>query len=218
MRVRTMSMMVALVALVLTSGVGCVTKKAFRTETEQANTRVSSVESAVEANERRIGDLKSETDQKIAALEADTAAAAEIGMAAQAEAVAAGELAAKAERGRLLWSVKLSNDDVTFNFGQAGVADEAKPVLDDLARKVKSYNRAVYIEIEGHTDNVGDEGYNMELGEKRAKAVRNYLNEEGGIPLHAMNTISYGETRPEADNSTAEGRASNRRVVIRVLE
>ena len=98
------------------------------------------------------------------------------------------------------------------------MADEAKPTLDDLARKVKSYNRAIYIEIEGHTDNVGDANYNLILGEKRADAVRNYLNQEGGIPLHAMNTISYGETQPEADNSTSEGRSANRRVVIRVLE
>jgi len=48
--------------------------------------------------------------------------------------------------------------------------------------------------------------------------VRNYLNETGGIPLHAINTISLGESRPVADNSTKEGRASNRRVVIKVLE
>ena len=49
-------------------------------------------------------------------------------------------------------------------------------------------------------------------------AVRDYLNEKGGIPLHAMNTISFGKSRPVADNSTKEGRAENRRVVIKVLE
>ncbi len=58
----------------------------------------------------------------------------------------------------------------------------------------------------------------MMLGEKRAEAVRNYLNMKDGIPLHAMNIISYGETQPVADNSTRDGRAQNRRVVVKVLE
>ena len=60
--------------------------------------------------------------------------------------------------------------------------------------------------------------YNVTLGEKRALAVRNYLNQQGGIPLHAINTISYGESMPVADNTTPAGRSQNRRVVIRVLE
>ena len=49
------------------------------------------------------------------------------------------------------------------------------------------------------------------------QAVRNYLNQQG-IPLHALNVISYGESKPVTDNGTPDGRAQNRRVVIRVLE
>ncbi len=79
-------------------------------------------------------------------------------------------------------------------------------------------DKAVYLEIEGHTDNIGSDQYNMELGEKRAKAVLTYLNEKDGLPLHAMSVISYGKTKPVADNKTANGRAQNRRVVIKVLE
>ena len=56
------------------------------------------------------------------------------------------------------------------------------------------------------------------LGLMRAQAVRNYLHEKGNIPLHAISTISFGEAAPIADNGTPEGRAQNRRVVIRVLE
>jgi outer membrane protein OmpA-like peptidoglycan-associated protein len=78
-------------------------------------------------------------------------------------------------------------------------------------------DKALYFEIEGHTDNVGSEDYNVQLGEKRAMAVRNYLAEKG-VPLHALNVISYGESQPVADNSAPQGRAQNRRVVIRVLE
>ena len=67
-------------------------------------------------------------------------------------------------------------------------------------------------------DNVGDDVYNMKLAEERAQAVRSYLNQNGGIPLHAMTTISYGEVKPEADNSTREGRAANRRVEFLIVD
>ena len=58
----------------------------------------------------------------------------------------------------------------------------------------------------------------MNLGEKRAEAVRRYLSREQGLPLHRMSIISYGESEPIADNSTAAGRAHNRRVVLVVLQ
>ena len=58
----------------------------------------------------------------------------------------------------------------------------------------------------------------MELSGKRAEAVRRYMNEKGGIPLHAINVIAFGESNPVADNGTSDGRSANRRVVVRVLE
>ena len=120
--------------------------------------------------------------------------------------------------GDVLWTETLSDDRVKFSFGQADMPEEAAAALDELAGKIKSLKRAVYLEIEGHTDNVGSADYNTKLGYQRASAVMHYLADKGGIPLHAMNVISYGETRPAADNSSREGRAANRRVVIRVLE
>ena len=75
----------------------------------------------------------------------------------------------------------------------------------------------IYIEVEGHTDNVGGEGRELELGLERAEAVKRYLYEEHQIPLHKINVISYGEEKPVSPNNTKDGRAQNRRVVIRVL-
>ena len=98
------------------------------------------------------------------------------------------------------------------------VSDVEWPDDHDLSAKIKDYGKAVYVEIEGHTDNTGSDDYNQTLGLRRAGAVRDYLNQAGGIPLHAMNTISLGESNPVADNSTSDGRAQNRRVVVRVLE
>jgi len=87
-----------------------------------------------------------------------------------------------------------------------------------LPAKVKADNKNVYIEIQGHTDNVGSEKVNLKLGYQRAEAVSNYLNTKQGFPLHRMNVTSYGEFKPVADNATKEGRAQNRRVAIVVLQ
>ncbi|MDH3784738.1 MAG: OmpA family protein [Acidobacteriota bacterium] len=215
---RRHTVLIAVLAAAVLAGQGCVTKKLFRKNVEENDTRVGTVESSVEANQRRIGDLKTETDQKISDLEGETAKARQAGEQAMGRADTAYEVAERAERGRLLWSVTLTDDSVRFTFGEASIPSEAAAVLDDLASNIKDYGKAVYIEIEGHTDATGDEAWNVSLGEKRAMAVRNYLASHGNIPLHAMNTISMGESQPVADNSTSAGRAQNRRVVVRVLE
>jgi outer membrane protein OmpA-like peptidoglycan-associated protein len=191
-----------------------VTKRQFRENVTSTDGRISSVESAVEANERRVEDLKKETDSRIGAVDEKAGKAQETGNQAMGKA----EAAEKAARGKILWEVTLSDDKVKFEFNKATISPAGAGALDELAAKIKSFGKAVYLEIEGHTDSRGPEEYNMMLGEKRADAVRNYLNQKGGIPLHAMNTISYGETQPVADNSSADGRGQNRRVVVKVLE
>lgn len=66
--------------------------------------------------------------------------------------------------------------------------------------------------IEGHTDSVGSEAYNLRLSERRAQKVKNYIAEKYGIQPSRLGTRGYGETKPVADNSTREGRQKNRRV------
>ncbi|NIM64267.1 MAG: OmpA family protein [Acidobacteria bacterium] len=193
-------------------------KKVFRSNVDETATRMDSAESGIEANERRITDLRTDTDSKIAALEGRTDEAVEIGKSAAGAAADAHEAAERAARGRLLWSVTLSDDRVKFSFNQADLPDEAKSMLDELCEKVKAYGKAVYVEVEGHTDSTGTDDYNYTLGLRRATTVRDYMHQAGGIPLHAINTISLGESSPVSDNSTSEGRSQNRRVVVRVLE
>jgi len=212
---RTLTAVAVACALALASG--CVGKKMFRENVETQDARSSSVESAVEANERRIADLRGETDSKIAALEGKTSQAVEVGQSAMTEARHASETAERAALGKLLWEVTLSDESVKFSFDRSQVPDEARAQLDSVIDRIKSYGKAVYVEIEGHTDSMGAEEYNWKLGASRATAVRDYLN-SGGIPLHAINTISHGESNPIADNNTVEGRSKNRRVVIKVLE
>ena len=70
--------------------------------------------------------------------------------------------------------------------------------------------------IEGHCDSIGTVEYNLALGERRANSVRDYLQSRG-IAMTRLRTVSYGEERPLADNSTAEGRAMNRRAHLAVI-
>jgi outer membrane protein OmpA-like peptidoglycan-associated protein len=76
---------------------------------------------------------------------------------------------------------------------------------------------AIFIEVEGHTDNVGQAAYNQQLGLERAETVKRYLYAQHQVPLHKINVISYGEDKPVAPNTTRTGRAQNRRVVVRIL-
>ena len=156
-----------------------------------------------------------------AASSADTAgqSAADAGQAAASAGDRADAVGRNTERlMRLLYEVVLSQDQGNFGFGDADLPDAAKGEIDRLANQLKAEApKNVYIEIEGHTDATGEAVVNDRLGFKRAEAVKRYLHESHQIPLHRMNVISYGEEKPVAPNDTPDGRAQNRRVVVRVL-
>ncbi|NTV95379.1 MAG: OmpA family protein [Thiobacillus sp.] len=128
-------------------------------------------------------------------------------------AVAAGKLA----QGKLVYEVVLTDDKLHFEFDSAVLSDSAKKMLDVFADRLKTENRNIYIEIQGHTDAKGPDDYNLRLSDARAESVRRYLNMKAGIPLHRLATIGYGEGAPLADNDTHDGRSKNRRVVLVVL-
>lgn len=122
----------------------------------------------------------------------------------------------KLAEGKFLYEVVLSDDSVKFPSDRHALSPEAEQRLAELAQRLRSENRNVYLEIQGHTDAAGDTEYNDQLGEARAEAVRRSLARQG-VALNRMSTISYGEEAPVAPNDTAEGRAQNRRVAIVVL-
>jgi peptidoglycan-associated lipoprotein len=127
-------------------------------------------------------------------------------------ATAAGKLA----EGKFLYSMVLSDDSVKFPRDSAKLSPEAEQRLQDFADKLKTDNRNVYLEIQGHTDATGPDSLNKRLGEERAEAVRLFMNQHG-VPLNRMSTISYGKSDPVADNKTRADRAQNRRVVLIVM-
>lgn len=103
-----------------------------------------------------------------------------------------------------------------FPVDRASLSPEAQSRLMDFVQKLKSDNRNVYVEIQGHTDSTGTPNFNKKLGEDRAEAVRLFMNKQG-VALNRMSTISYGDEAPVAPNNTKDGRAQNRRVVVIVL-
>jgi outer membrane protein OmpA-like peptidoglycan-associated protein len=106
---------------------------------------------------------------------------------------------------------------VNFEFGKSALTDEARRKLDGaFVRPTSNTQGLAVIALEGHTDWIGREAYNQQLGLARAESVKRYLTERLGIPAERINVVSFGETRPVAPNTTREGRALNRRVVIQV--
>jgi len=209
MNVRSLSIVLA-VALLAVAAAGCATKKYVKEETGAVNTRVDQVQGQVEQTQTKLNDH----EQRIAATDQKVGEVSKTAQDALQRAQEAGKLA----EGKILYETVLTDDKVKFGFNKSALSTEAKAALDDFAQKLKTDNKGVYVEVQGHTDNVGSAKYNEELGESRATAVRLYLNEKQGLPLHRMNVISYGKTAPVADNKTRQGRAQNRRVVLVVLQ
>ena len=124
--------------------------------------------------------------------------------------------AGKLAEGKFVYSEVLSDDSMKFAVDKATLSPEAQVRLDAFIDRLKTENRNVYVEIQGHTDATGTPEGNIRLGEQRAEAVRRYLNQHG-VALNRIGTISYGADAPVAPNTTREGRAANRRVVLIVL-
>ena len=104
---------------------------------------------------------------------------------------------------------------VEFETSSATLRPSSLPVLSAVAEDLKIHP-LVQVELQGHTDSRGADALNLDLSQRRADSVRDYLISQGvnGTRLVAK---GYGETQPIADNATAEGRASNRRVVMKVI-
>jgi outer membrane protein OmpA-like peptidoglycan-associated protein len=199
----------AMIVVVLASAVaatGCATKQYVREEvgreTGAVHTRVDTLSGQVEEAQTKIR----AHDEQIA----------QVSRTAQ-EALQRAQEAGKLAEGKLLYETVLSDDKVRFGFDKASLSDEARAALDEFAQPLVGGNQGVFIEIQGHTDSVGSDQYNEELGLERAEAVRRYLNMQHKIPLHRMSVISYGESAPVTDNDSRDGRAKNRRVVLVVL-
>jgi outer membrane protein OmpA-like peptidoglycan-associated protein len=215
-----MALPLALVVGVGTTG--CATKGFVRTSVGEVNDKVDSLGRSVEETqerqrqaEGRITQVETATKQAAQSAQQANSAAADAASAARAADTRAAEI--EKANARLVYEVVLSDDQGNFAFGDAELPDTAKARLDELISQMQADPQAAWFEIEGHTDNVGPDTINLRLGLERAEAVKRYLYEQHKIPLHKINVISYGSEKPVAPNNTRDGRAQNRRVVIKVV-
>jgi outer membrane protein OmpA-like peptidoglycan-associated protein len=102
--------------------------------------------------------------------------------------------------------------NITFKSGSSELDPSFYKVLNSVNLVVKKYNQTV-VEVAGHTDSTGAAEQNQQLSERRANSVAQYL-ESQGLATNRVVTVGAGETRPVADNATAEGRQANRRVEL----
>jgi len=226
---RKLFLAVPVTLLIVGSTTACATKKFVRTSVGEVNTKVDSLGRSVEETQertRRNEGRITEVDSKAEAAAQSATQANQAAGRAQTAANAANEVGLKADarvgaidaaNRRLVYEVVLSEDQGNFKFAQTALPDEAKLAIDQMVQQLKQDPKNVFIEIEGHTDNVGDKLINEKIGLERAEAVQRYLYEQYQIPLHKMSIISYGQDKPVVENKTRAGRAQNRRVVIKVL-
>jgi outer membrane protein OmpA-like peptidoglycan-associated protein len=106
-------------------------------------------------------------------------------------------------------------DNVYFDSGNSNLKTESDKELNELFEYL-SLKKDVRIQISGHTDNVGDEDANFILSENRSKSVQNYLLNKG-IDKNRIEIKAFGETSPIYDNTSAAGRAKNRRIEVMIL-
>ena len=204
----------AVLIIGLIASTGCATKKYVLGEAATLDQKLEGMQTAVEENQKRlkahderlttIGSLITENQSKMSQTKSEIEGKiSEVRQFAQ---------------GKLILQEVISNDEAKFGFESFDLSDEAKVALDRFVQTLIAQNKGLYLEIQGHADSTGPEDWNVYLGKKRAEAVMGYLHESYHIPLHRMEVISYGSDRPIGDNSTGEGRAQNRRVVILVYE
>ena len=223
---RNSLMTVGVIVTALSVAPACATKKFVRTSVGEVNDKVTSQGKTIEETQERVRVAEgriTEVDAKAAAAgesanKANSAAAdasnkaVEVGRTAETRAVAI-----EGEMRKLIFETVLSEDRGQFKLGKAVLPEDATSALDTMVSQLKADKKNVWVEIEGHTDSTGDKVMNEKLGLARAEAVKRYLYEHHQIPLHKINVISYGEEKPVAPNNTRDGRAQNRRVVIKVL-
>ena len=213
---------IPIAVLAVGGSTACASKKFVRTSVGEVNDKVDAVGRSVEETQERTRKNEgriSEVDQKADAAHQAARQANDAASAANSAATAVGGRVDDMDKSnrRLVYEVVLNEDSGNFKFGKTMLPDEAKQKIDEMVSQLKTDPKNIWIEIEGHTDNVGAKATNEKIGLERAEAVQRYLYEQYQIPLHKISVISYGAEKPVAPNKTKAGRAQNRRVVVKVL-
>jgi OOP family OmpA-OmpF porin len=212
-------------ALALTFTVGCSTKNYVRSQTTPIIQQTNNLDTKTAADHRNIQDTDERAKTGIAGAQSAADTADQHALAAGQSAETANHSAQEAyNRVDSLTGVvanldnykQLSDVSVTFGFDKYALTSSDKTQLDDLAANLTSA-RGYILELTGGTDSVGDASYNYQLSQRRADAVANYLQAKYNIPPHKFYLVGIGKDQQVASDSTAAGRAKNRRVDIKLM-
>src|SRR5271170_5020988 len=212
-------------AFVIVFTVGCSTKNYVRSQTTPLIQQTNELDTKTAADHRYIVDTDERAKTGIASAQTAANTADQHALAAGQSADAANKSAHEAyNRVDTLSGVvanldnykQLSDVNVTFAFDKYVLTADDKKQLDDLAANLSS-TRGYILELTGGTDSVGDATYNYQLSQRRADAVANYLQSKYNIAPHKFYLVGIGKDQQVASDSTAAGRAKNRRVDIKLL-
>jgi outer membrane protein OmpA-like peptidoglycan-associated protein len=212
-------------AFVLVFTVGCSTKNYVRSQTTPIIQQTNDLDTKTAADHRYIVDTDERAKTGIAGAQSAANTADQHALAAGQSADAANRSAQEAyNRVDSLSGVvanldnykQLSDVSVTFAFDKYVLTADDKKQLDDMAASLTNA-RGYILELTGGTDSVGDASYNYQLSQRRADAVANYLQSKYNIPPHKFYLVGIGKDQQVASDSTAAGRAKNRRVDIKLL-
>ena len=212
-------------ALALTFTTGCSTKNYVRSQTTPIIQQTNALDTKTAADHRYIVDTDERAKAGIATAQTAASTADQHAVAAGQSADTANKSAQEAyNRVDTLSGVvanldnykQLSDVNVTFGFDKYVLTAADKAQLDDLAANLANA-RGYILEVTGGTDSVGDANYNYQLSQRRADAVANYLQTKYNIAPHKFYLVGIGKDQQVASDSTAAGRAKNRRVEIKLM-
>jgi OOP family OmpA-OmpF porin len=218
------ALLVVLSAASLLLSVGCTTKNYVRKQTEPIIDKTNTLDELTAKNSRDIRDVDTRAQQGIQGVNQKVTEADQKAGDARTRADQAQTLASQATGRVDALSTQVANLDsyhtvvetsVHFAFDKSNLTEKAKDALNQLLAEVPN-TKGYLVVLEGGTDSVGPAGYNYKLSERRAEAVVQYLSEKN-IPAHKIYVIGLGKDKTAAPNTTADGRAKNRRVDVRLM-
>lgn len=218
------SLVVLLAGAGMLLSAGCTSKNYVRQQTQPIIDKTNQLDDLTAKNNRDIRDVDTRAQQGIQGANQKAAEADQKALAAGQRADQAGTLANQANQRITTLANAVANLDnyhpvletsVHFAFNRAELTDKAKTALDQLIAEIPN-TKGYLVVVEGDTDAVGSATYNYKLSERRADSVVQYLSSKN-VPAHKMYIIGLGKDKFVADNKTAEGRAQNRRVDVRLM-
>src|SRR5262249_58481317 len=224
MKVKSSLVVLAAGATLVLATAGCTTKNYVRKQTEPIIDKTNSLDELTAKNTTAIKDVDARAQQGIQGVNDKATAADQKATDARGRADQAQTLASQTGTRVDALANQVANLDnyhpvvetsVHFAFNKANLTPKAKEALNQLLAEVPN-TKGYLLVVEGDTDSIGSANYNYKLSERRAESVVQYLSEKN-IPDHKIYVIVLGKEKATAENRTADGRAQNRRVEVRLM-